>query len=208
MIQRCLRVCMGALLVTACTTAGTSPGSAPDASVKLSETPRAPVPASALAAPSPSPSPSPVPLREATIRLATGVPSAAQWHFFIAERKGFNQKYALKVPISAAQADPKMVEGLGSANFDAVAASSESLISAIEKGAGLTIAAGGINRAVYSLIVAKEINGYGDLKGKLIGISDPKAAPTAILKKMLANNGLPETHPKTQVPGGTAFPGH
>ena len=116
-MSRCLVILLGALLMAACSAGGSAPGAAaPDGSSKPSEPPRSPAPVAALGSPSPSPSPSPVPLREATIRLAAGAASASQWQFLVADRKGFYQKWALKVEAVIGQSNAAMVESRGTAD--------------------------------------------------------------------------------------------
>jgi ABC-type nitrate/sulfonate/bicarbonate transport system substrate-binding protein len=66
----------------------------------------------------------------------------------------------------------------------------DGLINANEKGADLVFIAGEFNRAVYSLIGAKDVRGYADLKGKTLAVSDLRDGTTTLLRRMLSQHGL------------------
>jgi ABC-type nitrate/sulfonate/bicarbonate transport system substrate-binding protein len=174
---------------------GCTPPAPPNAPTGPSPTvgqPRKPTaPVAVAPAPSPSPSPSAVPLKEASIRLGREAPSASHWQLFVAEKKGFLQKYALNVQTSEGTGNA-LIEGLASATYDMVSVAAEATIGAVEKGANFKIVAGQLNRATYSLLVGRDIGGYPELKGKPLGVGDLKSGRTVLLEKLLAANDLPE----------------
>jgi NitT/TauT family transport system substrate-binding protein len=100
----------------------------------------------------------------------------------------------LAVEIYALSSGDKITLALASGSMDIAIYTPDWFVRAIEKGdAPIRIVIGGSNVPVYSLIVAKEITSYPDLKGKRIAVSTVKASDAYLIRKMLTSHGLKES---------------
>jgi NitT/TauT family transport system substrate-binding protein len=70
--------------------------------------------------------------------------------------------------------------------------STDRLIQVGRNGQALVMVAGLVNKAPYSLVAARDVDGWDDLKGKPVGYLDEKSAAAAILKRMLKTKGITE----------------
>lgn len=183
-------------LAVGCTTAAPTAVS-PSASTPLSMASPEPVtrvaspaarPATPPASPSPSPSPSPIP--EATVRLGIGPISAGLWPILVAARKGLFQNQSIRLQLTQALPDGTLLDELAASRLEVAALPAEAVVERMEQGAGITIVAGLLGKPVYHLIVGRETSGFSDLRGKRIGVTDPRAASTGLLAKQLAARGL------------------
>jgi ABC-type nitrate/sulfonate/bicarbonate transport system substrate-binding protein len=109
----------------------------------------------------------------------------------IAERKGFFVREGLHlevVPIPGGT--DRIVAALDKGEIDAGKNATPYLIQAVLKGSDAVAIVAQTANPVYSLIVRPEIKSFGDLKGKIIGLSTPGDTITLSTVRLLANKGI------------------
>jgi NitT/TauT family transport system substrate-binding protein len=128
-----------------------------------------------------------------TIKYAIPVPLVELMPLYAAQDQGYLRDEHLAVEIFALSSGDKITLALVSGSIDIAIYTPDWFIRAIEKGdAAIKIVIGGSNVPVYSLIAAKEIQSYADLKGKRIAVSTVKASDAYLIRRMLAAHGLKE----------------
>ena len=182
--------CTGSAPTPVPTAAGPSTAAAGPASPAVSP-PAAPAkPASPSPSPSPSPlpSPSPSPVPLAQIRLGS-TPSLGAWQVDVAEQKGFFA--AQGIGIQQQREDTlNVVEALTARNRDVGVVAVEGLVRAVKDGQSLVLVAGGVNKAAYTLVAARDVDEVGDLKGKPVGVRASNDVTAALARRMLRPRGL------------------
>jgi ABC-type nitrate/sulfonate/bicarbonate transport system substrate-binding protein len=129
----------------------------------------------------------------ATIKYAIPFPQTEMMPLFAAQDQACFRDENLAVEVFALSAGDRITLALVSGSIDIAIYTPDWFVRAIEKGdAPIRIVLGGSNVPVYSLIVAKEIASYADLKGKRIAVSTVKASDAYLIRKMLAAHGLKE----------------
>ncbi|HZR99031.1 MAG TPA: ABC transporter substrate-binding protein [Chloroflexota bacterium] len=124
------------------------------------------------------------------VKFGLPVPSVNSLDMFIADQRGFLREQGLDVEIIISGPASQTIQAMVGNSLDIATPVPDGLINANEKGADLVFIAGEFNRAVYSLIGAKDVHGYADLKGKTLAVSDLRDGTTTLLRRMLAQNGL------------------
>jgi len=128
-----------------------------------------------------------------TIKYAIPFPEVELMPLYAAQDQACFRDENLAVEVFALSSGDKITLALVSGSIDIAIYTPDWFIRAIEKGdAPIRIVIGGSNVPVYSLIAAKEIAGYPDLKGKRIAVSTVKASDAYLIRKMLAAHGLKE----------------
>jgi ABC-type nitrate/sulfonate/bicarbonate transport system substrate-binding protein len=128
-----------------------------------------------------------------TIKYAIPFPEVELMPLYAAQDQACFRDEKLAVEVYALSSGDKITLALVSSSIDIAIYTPDWFVRAIERGdAPIRIVIGGSNVPVYSLIVAKEIATYADLKGKRIAVSAVKASDAYLIRKMLAAHGLKE----------------
>jgi ABC-type nitrate/sulfonate/bicarbonate transport system substrate-binding protein len=112
----------------------------------------------------------------------------------VAQRKGLFAREGLNlevVPISGGT--DRIVAALDKGEIDAGKNATPYLIQAALKGSDAVAVIAQTANPVYSLIVRPEIKSFGDLKGKVIGLSTPGDTITLSAVRLLASKGIKTT---------------
>jgi NitT/TauT family transport system substrate-binding protein len=129
----------------------------------------------------------------ATIKYAIPFPEVELMPLYAAQDQGYFRDEGLSVEVYALSSGDKITLALVSGSIDIANYTPDWFVRAIEKGdAAIRIVMGGSNVPVYSLIAAKEIQTYADLKGKRLAVSTVKASDAYLIRRMLAAHGLKE----------------
>jgi ABC-type nitrate/sulfonate/bicarbonate transport system substrate-binding protein len=129
----------------------------------------------------------------ATIKYGIPFPEVELMPLYAAQDQACFRGENLAVEVFALSSGDKITLALVSGSIDIAIYTPDWFVRAIEKGdAPIRIMIGGSNVPVYSLIAAKEIQSYADLKGKRIAVSTVKASDAYLIRKMLAAHGLQE----------------
>lgn len=177
MRYRLLSGLLGALLLGACTPAGSpAAGSGRDAPA-----PRAPATAAA------PPTTAPPVLRPFDLPLVST--AATMVPFWVAAEHGIFQRYGLDpqlVPMPPATAAQAL-----SAGSALVAIAGGSVVSAYVGGSTeLVFVAGVSSKAPYRLVVRPDIQSMADLRGKSVGVSTPGSSPAVAMVEVLRRFGM------------------
>ena len=166
-----------------------------------------------VSATAPSDTKAPAPATQATAQPARVkleymaiIPIVNYWHHYVAQDMGFFDGQALDVEISYGENTSRVTQALASGSVDLAGPSPDSVINAVEQGGGgnLVILGGDINKIVYTLVAAKDVRGYADLRGKTLAVPGLQEGSAVVLKKMLAANGLRDDDYSFIPVGGTA----
>lgn len=141
----------------------------------------------ATAVPVAAPTSPPAPI---TLRFGLPVAAIGTLDLYIADQRGLFREQGLDVEVIVTGPASQTVQALISSSVDIASAASDSLINAVEKSADLAFVSGGLNRVVYTLIGAKDVSGYADLRGKNLAVSDLRDGSTTLLRRMLQRAGL------------------
>jgi ABC-type nitrate/sulfonate/bicarbonate transport system substrate-binding protein len=128
------------------------------------------------------------------VTVGTSYPGVDTMPIYISRELGYFRDEHVSVDLISLATGDKIVFALLGGSINVARYTPDWIIRAIEKGgAGLKIVLAGSNNLVFSLIAAKGVQGYGDLKGKRIGVSTLAAADSTLAQKMLAAHGLGKT---------------
>ena len=122
---------------------------------------------------------------------ATSAGSLSSLPLTVAERKGFFVREGVNlevVPIPGGT--DRIVAALDKGEIDAGKNATPYLIQAVLKGSDAVAIVAQTTNPVYSLIVRPEIKNFGDLKGKVVGLSTAGDTITLSAVRLLASKGL------------------
>jgi len=112
-------------------------------------------------------------------------------YLHLAETKGFLAREDIKIErVLVPGGTDKMVKALERDEVDITQTATPYLIEAVLRGSDAVGVASETANPIYSLIVKPEIKGYGDLRGKLVGLSLPIDMISISMRKLLALHGL------------------
>jgi len=127
----------------------------------------------------------------AKITVGTSYPGIDAMPIYIAREQGYFRDEKVSVDLISLATGDKIAFALLGGSIDIARYTPDWIIRAIEKGGSkLKIVLGANNTLVFSLIANNDVQSYGDLKGKRIGVSTIAAADATLAKKMLAAHGL------------------
>jgi ABC-type nitrate/sulfonate/bicarbonate transport system substrate-binding protein len=122
---------------------------------------------------------------------------------YVADQRGFFREQNLDVEIITVGPSSQAVQAQVGGSVDIGGPATDAAINAVEKGADLVFIGGQLNRAVYSLIVGKDVREYADLRGKVMAVSDLRDGSTTLLRRLLQRGGLSLTDVDLVPVGGT-----
>jgi ABC-type nitrate/sulfonate/bicarbonate transport system substrate-binding protein len=131
--------------------------------------------------------------------------SGSNWPLFLAKDGGYYQKYGLDVTLTFV-VGPASVAMLVSGEGKMVSSSLEQMMEAASKDGSMTLVASALNRGMFALMSAKNINSIKELKGKQIAVGQVGDAPYGYLVALLGKNGL-KPRDVTWIPVGTDVSG-
>jgi NitT/TauT family transport system substrate-binding protein len=117
--------------------------------------------------------------------------SLGAWQIDVADRKGIFQRQGIAVERVPDEAK-NVADALNAGKSDVALVSTEAVVRASRAGQSLTMVAGALNRAAYSLIATRGVEDIGGLKGRPIGVRDPEDITAVIANRMLKARGLDE----------------
>jgi len=124
-------------------------------------------------------------------QIPSTVRGTSSVYLHIAENKGFFARERIRLErIVIPGGTDKMVAALDRGEVDITQTATPYLIEAVLRGSEAVGVASETANPIYSLIVKPEINGYADLKGKLLGLSLPIDTISMSTRKLLALHGL------------------
>ncbi len=109
---------------------------------------------------------------------------------WVAAKMGFFEREGLEVPIITMRGSPLTIQALTADSIYVANATVDTLISAYERGADITMIGGLINGLGLSMIGAKQYKTYGDLRGTTIGSQTLTSGTGFALRLVMKVHGL------------------
>ena len=139
------------------------------------------------------------------LRVGLVTVSALQWPYYVAIDKGFYKDAGIDVQVTVADSNAKAVQGLIAKSLEIAAGSPDASMRAIAEGQNLTIAGSVVNKPIYTLVAAKGMKDYSELKGKRVGVSGVKSMDGLWMRELLKRHGLdPDKDVQIVEIGGTS----
>jgi sulfonate transport system substrate-binding protein len=129
---------------------------------------------------------------QAPVPLAVNyaLPNAIWWSIDVGIDKGFFKAEGFAPAAIPFQNSPQAVQLLISGSVQAAVVQPEAVMDANIHGAKLVAVAQTESRPDWSFVVAKSINSWADLKGKILGFSSLKVNEVWLTERLLAAHGL------------------
>lgn len=109
---------------------------------------------------------------------------------WVAQKQGFFEQQGLDVPIITMRGSPLTIQALTADSIYVANATVDTLISAYERGADITMIGGLINGLGLSMIGGKQYKTYADLRGTTIGTQTLTSGTGFALRLVLKAHGL------------------
>jgi NitT/TauT family transport system substrate-binding protein len=146
----------------------------------------------------------PAPAHAAT-EVTFGITSATAFSLphYIATEKKLYEAEALAPDTIVAGAAAGVLKQLAAGSLNIAQAATDQSLRAILHGAPIKIVAGAAANAPFRLVAAKEINSWGDLKGKTVSVGGLTDVTLYFLRVMARKNGLADADYDLLYGGGT-----
>jgi NitT/TauT family transport system substrate-binding protein len=138
-----------------------------------------------------------------TVRFGMTSNVAGFWPIFIAESRGFFTEERIKLDTVVAQTSSRETEALLSNSVDVVSGTPDNMLLADTQGRSVHAIAALRNAPAASLVVSPSIQGFGDLKGKRIAVSEVTGSDAYFVRSMLKANGVDPSQVQLVASGGT-----
>ena len=125
-----------------------------------------------------------------TLRIGIGVSSVGRFLPFVGEEAGLFEKAGISVEIVNQQDEEKVVVDMASGATPIGTPNAPSLLFSLLEGNDLVIVGGILNRPGFFLTGRPGINEIADLKGKRIGINQPRRMAGVVMLALLREWGL------------------
>lgn len=141
--------------------------------------------------------------QETTLRVNV-FPGSQNLPIFIGLDRGIFAKHGLKVELQNTPNSQEQRAGLAEGKFEIAHSAIDNAVAMVETAGRDTIVVMGGDASMNEFMVRPEINGFADIKGKVVAVDAPNTAYALVAKKILKNNGLIEGRDYTVRPvGGT-----
>jgi hypothetical protein len=138
------------------------------------------------------------------LRVSPAAKTLGYGPLWIASKMGFFVREGLDVDLVVIRASDVGIQALAGGSLEIAGSAADALIAAIEKGLDLVIFGGIINALTQSIMAAKKLKTYNDLRGATFGAISLTSGVTFALRQVLKVKGLEYPHDyKLLVIGGT-----
>ncbi|MEE9568291.1 MAG: ABC transporter substrate-binding protein [Candidatus Binatia bacterium] len=124
------------------------------------------------------------------IKIGIGVSSVGRFLPVVGKEAGLFEKQGISVDIVNQQDEDKVVVDIGTGKTPIGTPNAPSLLFSLLKGNDLVIVGGVLNRPGFYLTAKQTIHGVADLKGKIIGINQPRRMAGVVMLALLRQWGL------------------
>ena len=123
----------------------------------------------------------------------------------LAEREGLFRREGIdfRVVIPIPGGAERMIDALHDDTVDVTHVATPFLVRAVLAGSDAVAIAAEFNDPIYSLVARPEIARIADLKGRIVGMADPKGSISYSMRKLLARHGLRESDLQVKTIDGT-----
>jgi len=126
----------------------------------------------------------------ANVRIALTAYSSSNWQIFAAVKRGFFKAENLNVEVIMLRSSLIQTQALLANDIHMNTYSIDSVAKPVLQGAPLKLIGTSQEKPSFRAIVAKDIKGWGDLKGKTLAAGTPGGAFHTMFATMLAVNGI------------------
>src|SRR5215467_4748094 len=142
---------------------------------------------------------------QAAGEIAFGITSNTAFSLphYIAEEKKYYDAEGLSVDTIVVGAAAGVLQQLAGGSLNMAQAATDQTLRAIQRGAPIRIVAGAAANAPFRLVAAKNIKGWGDLKGKSVSVGGLTDVTLYFLRVMARQNGLADRDYDLLYGGGT-----
>jgi len=142
--------------------------------------------------------------QETTLRVNV-FPGSQNLPIFTGLERGVFAKHGLKIELQNTPNSQEQRSGLADGKFEIAHAAVDNAVAMVETAGRDVIIVMGGDASMNEFMVRPEINGFADIRGKVVAVDAPNTAYALVAKKILKNNGLIEGRDYTVRPvGGTA----
>lgn len=133
-----------------------------------------------------------LPLSLQKMRVAIISEGINTWPLYAAQAQRLFEREGLLVDVTLTGSSVMQLEKLIAGEFDIGFQQSDHVVRAVEQGADLFIFMALGHAPDLSVVVAPGIGGFADLKGATIAVDGARTGYALLLRKLLADNGLPD----------------
>ena len=138
-----------------------------------------------------------------TVTYVYATPTSYYWDTFVAKERGFFKAEGLNVDMVVSDNVGQQTQMLLTGAADIIGANAEVAISAIEKGAQITMVGGQSAKQGFVFYARPEIKAWSDLKGKLLGATQLQDASATMLVELMKMHGVQRSEFDLVALGGT-----
>ena len=117
-------------------------------------------------------------------------PTSYYWDIFIAQERGYLKEEGVKLDLIMTDNVAQQTQMLVTGAVQIIGANAEVALTAMEKGAPITIVGAQTAKQGFVFMARPEIKTYADLKGKLLGATQLQDASATMLMELLKKNGV------------------
>jgi NitT/TauT family transport system substrate-binding protein len=136
------------------------------------------------------------------IKLGTAVAGAFFIPMYVAHEAGYYRDEGLDVELLAFNGGSDLMAAMASGSIQVAGGATSSMVSAVAEGVPTKVVYGLLNTLPFDIIVAKDINGWSDLKGKKAGVSGAGSLTDTTMRLVLAQHGLTPDNDVTLLESG------
>ena len=138
-----------------------------------------------------------------TVTYVYATPTSYYWDTFVADELGFFKAEGVQVNMVVSDNVGQQTQMLLTGAADIIGANAEVAISAIEKGAQITMVGGQSAKQGFVFYARPEIKAWSDLKGKLLGATQLQDASATMLVQLMKMHGVQRNEFDLVALGGT-----
>jgi len=141
--------------------------------------------------------------QETTLRVNV-FPGSPNLPIFVGIERGIFANHGLKIELQNTPNSDEQRAGLAAGTFEIAHAAIDNAVAMVETAGRDVIIVMGGDGSMNEFMVRPEINGFADIRGKVLAVDAPNTAYALVAKKILKNNGLLEGRDYTvRAVGGT-----
>ncbi len=127
-----------------------------------------------------------------TIRFAVISEGVYSWPMYVAQAHGCFEREGIAVDVTVTGSSTQQLEKLTRGDYDIGLQQSDHVVRGVERGSDLFIFMAQALAPELTLVAAPEIKTFADLKGRDIAVDGARTGYALLLRKLLADKGLPD----------------
>lgn len=125
------------------------------------------------------------------LKLAVISEGIFSWPLYVAQSKRLFEREGISVEATLTRSSARQLEQLIEGDFDIGFQQSDHVVRGVERGSDLFIFMAQAHAPELTLVAAPGIHSFADLKGKEIAVDGARTGYSLLLRKLLADKGLP-----------------